>query len=185
MSRVSGALRSVLEWVVVLAIAIIASMFIRTFIVSPFVVPTGSMEHTIEVGDHLLAQKVTVNLGQDVAAGDIIVFENPEGSSGHDILVKRVIATGGQTVSLRGGSVFVDGEKLDEPYTVGSSYPLFQQAPGVKVEFPLVVPEGSVWVMGDNRENSADSRYFGAVDEDAIIGVAVARYWPIDRIGLL
>ena len=68
------------------------------------------MEHTIEVGDHLLAQKVTVNLGQGVKPGDIIVFENPDGSSGHDILVKRVIATAGQIVDVRDGAVYIDGK---------------------------------------------------------------------------
>lgn len=179
------ALHPILEWVLVIAIAVVASLFVRTFIVSPFVVPTGSMEHTIEIGDHLLAQKVTVNLDRPVEAGDVVVFDNPEGGSDHDILVKRVIATEGQVVSLRGGRVFVDGEPLEEPYAVGSSYPLMQQAPNASVRYPFIVPEGHAWVMGDNRENSADSRYFGSIPTDSIIGVAFARYWPLDRIGLL
>ncbi len=184
MSR-NSVLKSVLEWIAVLAIAIVASLFIRTFVISPFVVPTSSMEHTIEVGDHLLAQKVTVNLGRDVNAGDIIVFENPDGSSSHDILVKRVIATAGQTVDVRDGFVYVDGQRLDEPYVEGSTFPLLQQAAGVDVTFPLTVPSDQLWVMGDNRENSADSRYFGCIDERSVIGVVVARYLPLDRIGLM
>ncbi len=178
-------LKNVFEWMAVLVIAVVASLFLRTFVISPFVVPTGSMEHTIEVGDHLLAQKVTVNLGQGVKPGDIIVFENPDGSSGHDILVKRVIATAGQIVDVRDGAVYIDGEPLDEPYVEGTTYPLLQQAAGVDIFYPLTVPENGLWVMGDNRENSADSRYFGCIDESSVIGVVVARYLPIDRIGLL
>lgn len=178
-------LKNVFEWIAVLVIAIVASLFLRTFVISPFVVPTGSMEHTIEVGDHLLAQKVTVNLGQRVKPGDIIVFENPDGSTGHDILVKRVIATAGQTVDVRDGAVYIDGEPLDEPYVEGTTYPLLQQAAGVDISYPLTVPENGLWVMGDNRENSADSRYFGCIDEGSVIGVVVARYLPVDRIGLL
>ena len=83
------------------------------------------------------------------------------------------------------GVVYVDGVALDETYVQGSSYPLSMQAPGVEVGFPYTVPEGCIWVMGDNRENSADSRYFGAVPQANLIGVAFLRYWPLDRIGLL
>ena len=101
------------------------------------------------------------------------------------MLVKRVIATAGQTVDLVDGVVYVDGVALDEPYAEGESYPLAAQAEGVSVGFPYTVPEGCVWVMGDNRENSADSRYFGAVPEDDLIGVVVFRYWPLNRFGLV
>lgn len=178
-------IKSLLEWVLVLVIAFGASMLIRTFVVSPYVVPTGSMESTILVGDNVLAQKVTLELGRGVSTGDIVVFNNPDASSGHDVLVKRVIAQAGQVVDLRGGVVYVDGKPLDEPYTQGKSYPLDTQAPGVSVSFPYTVPEGSVWVMGDNRENSADSRYFGAVPQHDLIGVVFFRYWPFDRIGAM
>ncbi|MDY2777466.1 MAG: signal peptidase I [Collinsella sp.] len=177
--------KRLLEWIVPISIAIIASLFLRAFVISPFVVPTGSMLHTIEIGDHLLAQKVTANLGLGVERGDIVVFKNPEGGSDHDILVKRVIATEGQTITLRAGSVLVDGTPIDEPYATGSTFELAQHAPGMEVDYPYIVPEGCVWVMGDNRENSADSRHFGAVPESSIIGVAVLRYWPLDRLGPL
>ena len=113
------------------------------------------------------------------------MFRNPDGSSDHDVLVKRVIATAGQTVDLVDGRVVVDGQVLDEPYAQGESWPLASQAPGTIVSFPYTVPEGCVWVMGDNRENSADSRYFGAVEQQDLIGVAVLRYWPLNRFGLL
>lgn len=177
--------RNVIEWVVVFAVALLVMLGVRTFVVEPYVVPSGSMETTIEIGDQVFAQKVSTELGQMPQAGDIIVFYNPEGTSDHDILIKRVIATAGQTVDLQDGRVVVDGTVLDEPYAQGESWPLANQMAGADVSFPYTVPEGCVWVMGDNRENSADSRYFGAVSQDEIIGVAFFRYWPINRIGLL
>ena len=158
---------------------------IRTFVVEPFVVPTGSMEDTIEIGDQILAQKVSLELGQPVKQGDIVVFHNPDGTSEHDVLVKRVIATAGQTVDLQDGKVVVDGQALDEDYTAGMSWPLSVQAPGAQVSYPYTVPDGCVWVMGDNRENSADSRYFGPVDRSDLMAVALVRYWPLNRIGAI
>lgn len=183
MSAQRGGLRGIVEWLVIFAIACGVMLFVRTFVIEFYKVPTGSMEPTIQVGDQVIAQKVTLELGQGVEAGDIVVFENPDASSGHDILVKRVIATGGQTVDLVGGTVYVDGSPLDEPYAQGGSYPLAAQAPGANVSFPYTVPAGYVWVMGDNRENSADSRYFGAVAEEDLVAVVFVRYWPLDRIG--
>ena len=168
-----SALRGAFEWVAVIAIALVATFLIRTFVVEPFVVPTGSMEDTIEIGDQILAQKVSLELGQPVKQGDIVVFHNPDVTSEHDVLVKRVIATAGQTVDL------------DEDYTTGMSWPLSVQAPGAQVSYPYTVPDGCVWVMGDNRENSADSRYFGPVDRSDLIAVALVRYWPLNRIGAI
>lgn len=183
MGRIRSVLSGLIEWVVIFAIACVVMVLVRTFVVEPYYVPTASMEPTIMVGDQLLGQKVTLALGQDVSAGDIVVFKNPSASGDHDILVKRVIATAGETVDLRGGFVYVDGKRLDEPYAVGLSYELPQHAPGVTVSFPYTVPDGCIWVMGDNRENSADSRYFGAVPEENLVAIALVRYWPLDRIG--
>ena len=183
--HVPSFIRGLLEWIVMFAVAVVLVLGIRAFVVEFYRVPTGSMEPTILVGDQIVGQKVTLELGMDVEGGDIVVFRNPEATSEHDILVKRVIATGGQTVDLEGGTVYVDGVPLTEPYAQGSSLPLPVQAEGVQVSFPYTVPEGYVWVMGDNRQNSADSRYFGAVSEENLIAVAVVRYWPLDRIGAL
>lgn len=180
-----SALRGAFEWIVVIALALAATFLIRSFVVEPFVVPTGSMEFTIEIGDQILAQKVSLELGQPVKQGDIVVFHNPDGTSEHDVLVKRVIATAGQTVDLQDGKVVVDGQALDEDYTTGMSWPLSVQAPGAQVSYPYTVPDGCVWVMGDNRENSADSRYFGPVDRSDLIAVALVRYWPLNRIGAI
>lgn len=178
-------LRGLLEWIAVFVIALAIFWVVRMLVVEPFTVPTGSMEPTIQIGDNVLGQKVTLRMGREVKAGDIVIFRNPDTTSDHGILVKRVIATGGQTVDLQDGQVYVDGEPLNEPYAAGQSYPLDMQAPGTTVNFPYTVPEGSVWLMGDNRENSADSRYFGAVPTENLIAVAFFRYWPLNRIGTL
>lgn len=177
--------RSLLEWVVIFAIALGLMLVVRTFVFEPFVVPTGSMEDTIEIGDQIFVQKVSLELGQMPEQGEIVVFQSPAKDAEHDILVKRVIAVAGQTVDLKDGQVYVDGEPLDEPYTQGLSWPLASQADGVSISYPYTVPEGCVWMMGDNREHSADSRYFGPVPQENLIGIAGLRYWPLNRIGLL
>ena len=148
-----------------------------------FVVPTGSMESTIEVGDCILAQKITLETGSDLKPGDIVVFKNPRPRNGVDILVKRVIATSGQTVDLKDGKIYVDGRRLDESYAMGESKPLDAHLSSAPDSYPYTIPDGCIWVMGDNRENSADSRYFGPVEEDSVIGIVFARYFPFDRIG--
>ena len=146
-------------------------------------VPRGSREPTIQIGDNGFAEKVSALFGSEPEIGDIVVFDNPVADSEHDILVKRVVARAGQTVDLIDGSLYVDGVAMDEPYAVGSSYPLDLVAPGVSVSFPYTGTEGCVWVMVDKRENSADSRYFGPVPKDNIIGTVFFRYWPMSRIG--
>ena len=163
-----SALRGAFEWIVIVAIALFATFLIRSFVV-----------------EQILAQKVSLELGQPVKQGDIVVFHNPDGTSEHDVLVKRVIATAGQTVDLQDGKVVVDGQALDEDYTTGMSWPLSVQAPAAQVSYPYTVPDDCVWVMGDNRENSADSRYFGPVDRSELIAVALVRYWPLNRIGAI
>ena len=178
-----GALASLFEWVVVFVLALAFFFAVRTFVISPYTVPSASMEPTIMVGDNVFAEKLSVRFGDGVHPGDIAIFHNPDAASGHDILVKRVIASAGQTVDLIEGHVFVDGVQLDEGYAIGASDPLPTQAPGVQVSFPYTVPAGSYWVMGDNRENSADSRFFGPVSATSMIGRVVFRYWPLDRIG--
>lgn len=185
MTPVKGWIRDLVEWVLIFLVAFGIMALIRAFVVEPYTVPTGSMEHTIEIGDNVLAQKVSLEMGHGVSPGDIVVFKNPVPATDHDVLVKRVIATAGQTVDMRDGTVYVDGQALDESYVTGFSYPLDVQATGVTISYPYTVPEGHVWLMGDNREDSADSRYFGAVPEENLIGVVFFRYWPFDRLGSL
>lgn len=178
-----------IPWGAVIYAAIILAaigtvLLIRAFVIEPFSIPTESMCDTIEVGDSVLAEKITLELGGTVSQGDIIVFENPERDPEKDVLCKRVIARGGQTVDLRDGAVYIDGRKIAEDYARGGSYPLYI-GKAKRISYPYKVPEGEIWVMGDNRENSADSRYFGAIPEDSVIGICVMRYLPLNRIGLL
>ena len=140
------------------------------------------MEETIQVGDMLFSEKISYYVGEP-AYGDIVTFADPEIPS--RTLIKRVIATGGQTVDLVDGNVVVDGKVLVEPYTDGKpSYPL-TPAYGTSLIYPYTVPEGYLWVMGDNRTNSQDSRYFGAVDSKSVTGKAFFVYWPLDHLGPL
>ena len=164
------------ELLLMVAIAFLLATGIRTFIVQPYVVPTGSMIPTIELQDRVIANKFIYRFDEP-AQGEIVVLDDPTGNV--QTLIKRVIATEGQTVNFVDGQVVVDGVVLDEPYTHG----LPTQA--MTLEMPYTVPEDCVWLMGDNRTNSADSRVFGAVSLTEIRGKAIFTYWPIDRIGAL
>lgn len=175
--------RTILEFAIALVIALGLTWALKTYVIEPFEVPTGSMETTIMIGDKLLADKITLNW-QPVERGDVVVFADKVMPG--RILVKRVIATGGQVVDIKNCLVYVDGEPLYEPYTNGSdTYPLDQYFQNNVIEYPLIVPEGHLWVMGDNRENSADSRYFGTVTEDSVYGRAIMVFWPLEDIGPL
>jgi len=164
-------------WVKPVLAAVIFTVVVRVFIAELFTVPTGSMEQTIMPGDMVLTEKITPHF-TDPKPGDVVVFKNPQDDG--TVLVKRVIAVGGQTVELRDGYVFVDGVQLDEPYTLGRrSDPLASQMPGLpELVYPLTLPEHTVWVMGDNRTNSRDSRYFGPVSTDLVFGHSLCVIWP-------
>lgn len=160
------------EFVVLIALAFVLAMGIKTFIVQPFVIPSTSMVPTLEVGDRVLVNKFLFRF-QPPARGEIVVFRSPEDPAMD--LIKRVIAVGGETVELRNGVVLVDGRALKEPYV----------NPAVKDTYtsnaPTTVPPGYVWVMGDNRTNSRDSRYFGPQPVTSLLGRAFSIYWPIPR----
>lgn len=164
------------ELVLMVALAFLLATGIRTFIIQPYVIPSGSMEPTIEISDRVLANKFIYRF-QDPKPGDIVVLDDPTMTV--KTLIKRVIAVGGQTVDLQGGKVVVDGVALDEPYTHGK--PSEPMSPDIT--FPLVVPKDSVWLMGDNRTNSSDSRVFGPVPLSDIRGKAICTFWPPDRLG--
>lgn len=142
---------------------------IRFAIGRPYVVPSAGMAPTIVPGDRVLVRPT-----QSVAAGDIVVFRDPTGQSAQ--LIKRVVALPGQTVDIRGGAVYVNGMKLNEPYVAGAA-----TRPGTAA-LPATVPAGDVWVLGDNRPNSADSRYIGPIAESSILGRAVLVYWPATHL---
>lgn len=161
-------------------VAVVVALFVKTYVVTPYVVPTGSMLETIQEGDMLLGECVTLHF-QDPEQDDIVTFRSPLDG---ETLIKRVVAVGGQTIDLVDGEVYVDGERLDEPYTGGKpTYSLSEYVGSAGIEYPYVVPEGAVWVMGDNRTDSRDSRYFGPVDVDDVTSRALFIYWPPSDIG--
>ena len=176
-------LRSLLGIVVMVAIVVLVTVGLRTFVFVPYEIPSGSMEETIMTGDMVFSEKVSYYF-RSPQRGDIVTFDDPEVAG--RTLIKRVIATGGETVDLVDGHVEVDGVALTEPYTLGKeSWPLSRTASDVDIEFPYTVPQGELWVMGDNRTASQDSRYFGSIPASSVTGRGAMIYWPLSEIKLL
>ena len=173
-------LRSFLSFLLMLVVVFGAAFLLRMFVIAPYEIPSGSMEPTIMISDKVFSEKISYYLG-DVKPGDIVTFEDPEVAG--RTLIKRCIAVGGQTVDVHDGFVFIDGQQLNEPYVEGKPSEPLQPAEGVEISYPYTIPAGYIWVMGDNRTNSADSRYFGAVPASGVTGHAICVYWPLDRIG--
>lgn len=167
---------------IVLAIAVAAVILVRMYVVEPYIIPSESMDPTIEVGDMVLGEKLSLK-SEPPKRGDIVFFKNPDPDSGHGVLVKRVVAVGGQTVDLRYGKVYIDGIEEKGGHAHGMSMPLEERYLETDVSFPYTVPEVCIWVMGDNRENSLDSRSFGAIPIDTVYAESWIRYWPFNRIG--
>lgn len=151
--------------------------FTRLFIIEPYLVPSASMETTIETGENVLANKLAT-LIEEPKYKDIVTFNSP---AENKILIKRVIATEGRTIDIKDGKVILDGKELDEPYTNGEPTDKLDS----NIVYPYNVPEGFVWVMGDNRTNSIDSRMFGAIPIENIDAKAFAVYYPLTKIRLL
>ena len=156
-----------------IAIVLIALIVIvKLFVAEPFRIPSQSMEPTLRPGDQTLVNKLS---GDSPDRGDLVAFHAPRTG---EILLKRVVAVGGDTVGLEDGVLVVDGRRVREPYADPDAID--------SVYFgPVKVRPGTIFVMGDNRANSDDSRDFGAVPTDRIIGRAVARVWPPSRWGTL
>ena len=187
---------TVREYFESIVIAVILALFIRTFVVQAFKIPTGSMEENLLIGDHLLVNKFVFGptatpiergvlpVGR-IRRGDVIVFKYPEEPERD--FIKRVIGLPGETVELREKRVFINGTRLDEPYVH------FLQPPGQNSEFhevtsfdvrerygPVTVPPTHFFVMGDNRDNSQDSRYWGFLPRDYVKGKALVIYWSYE-----
>jgi len=184
------------ELPILIVVALVVAVLIKTFLVQAFFIPSGSMNDTLLEGDRVMVNKLAYRFG-DPARGDVIVFNSPmladgDGetifgalvrhvaeslglSSPDSALIKRIIALGGETIEVRENQVYVDGEPLDVPYLKeGSFMPDYG---------PFAVPEGWVFVMGDNRSSSSDSRVFGPIEQGEIVGRAFARVWPPSRWG--
>lgn len=167
--------RRIAEWVLVVGGAVLLAVVIRAFVLQVFWIPSLSMAPTLREDDRVVVDELSYRF-RDVHRGEVVVFDRPpsEPPGEVDHLIKRVVAIGGETVEAHGGRVYVDGEPLDEPYLPAGT---------VTARFgPIRVPEGSLWVMGDNRGNSQDSRWFGPVDEDSVVGRAVLRIWPLGAV---
>ena len=162
------ALGTVLEIVIIVAAAFAIAMLVQAFLVKPFTIHQVSMEPTLIEGDRILINRLTYHF-RDPKNGDVIVFHSPV-KQGED-LVKRVIAVGGDRVSVSGGKVYVNGVAKVEPYLMEQGFE------GDYLE--TTIPQGKLFVMGDNRNNSGDSRFFGPIDRKSVIGCAFVVYWPI------
>ncbi len=167
----------VVEWTIVIALAVAIALFINFCIIINSLVPTSSMETTIMPGDRILGLRVTY-LFEEPKYGDIIVFKYPDNPK--ETFVKRVIGVPGDTVEIKGGVTYVNGTPLEEKYLKEEVY---------VVDYgPYEVPEDSYFVMGDNRNNSLDSRFWTTthfVPKKSILGRAFVCYWPISHIGKL
>lgn len=180
-SPAAGIRNSVIEFAVIIVAALALAWGITTFVVRPYEIPSGSMLETIQLEDRILSEKISYYT-RGPQQGEVVTFIDPLDSN--TTLIKRVIAVGGQTVDLVDGVVYVDGQPLEESsYTGGKpSYPLEGPA---QIQYPYTVPDGCIWCMGDNRTNSSDSRYFGAVPVSSVTGHAFFTYWPIGSFGFL
>jgi signal peptidase I len=163
------------DWVKTILLAIILALFVRTTIVGAYFVPTGSMKPTIGIGDRLLGVKFLYWFAEP-EQGDIVVFEPPP-SAHSDVprYVKRVVAVEGDIVEVNHGMLYVNGESVDEPY---ASSPMYRMQ-------PTQVPEESLFVLGDNRNNSADGHVWGFLPKKNVEAKIVFRFWPLTRAGTL
>jgi signal peptidase I len=198
------------ELPILVVIALVLALIIKTFLVQAFSIPSESMQNTLQPGDRVLVDKLTPWFGSKPERGDVVVFHDPadwlgdEGAThpnpaqkalsivglmpaaGERDLIKRVIAVAGDTVECRGtGPVKVNGKPLDEPYVFAGDTPCSNDDQGG--QFDVTVPKGKIWVMGDHRQNSLDSRYHqhdkthGFVPLGNVVGRAVVVAWPIGR----
>jgi signal peptidase I len=194
--------RAVVETVLLVGLAVVIAVLLRAFVAQAFRIPSASMEPQLLVGDRVVVSRLAYET-HDPNRGDIIVFDCPPAAGcdehGHDALpvraaktlaealllrqpdveefIKRVIGVPGETVEGHDGVVFVNGHRLVEPYLPEGTY---------TSDFgPITVEPDKLWVMGDNRGNSADSRVFGQIEQDTIVGRAILRVWPPTRIAFL
>ena len=168
-------LRIVGEWAIIILAAFVMSLLLRNFLVDSRIVPTGSMIPTIQEQDRVLVDRLFYKW-DTLERGDIIVFAAPEEAGENKDLVKRLIGLPGEEVEIRNGRVWIDGKSLNEPYL----------AEPINYKYgPITVEEGNYFVLGDNRNWSKDSHYWGLLDQKNVIGRVWIRYWPFNNFGPL
>jgi signal peptidase I len=165
--------RAIVSFVVVVLLAVLGAVVLRVFVFESFYIPSDSMVPTLQMGDRIIVNKLSYDL-HGVHRGDIIVFHPPpaETATLEPYLVKRVIGLPGETISGRGGNVYINGKLLNEPWLPGANTSPFP---------PVKVPPGDYFVMGDNRDASYDSRSWGPLPGNLIVGRVIVLIWPLSR----
>lgn len=167
-------LRELRDWTLTLGTAVLLSFLIQNYAFAQVKVEQHSMDNTLGEGQRLVENRLVYRFA-DPARGDIVILNGPESDKR---LVKRIIGLPGETVDIMEGFVWINGERLEEPYTKGTTL-------AGSVKLPLVVPENAYFVLGDNREYSQDSRQLGTFQLDSLEGKAVMRLWPVNKITFL
>jgi signal peptidase I len=165
----------------ILLMALVLALVIRTYVAEPRFIPSASMLPTLNLGDRLVVEKITYRL-HPPQRSDIVVFQVPpalqaEGYTADQAFIKRTIGLPGDRIALKAGKVYLNGEPLIEPYVV--------EQPKTEDMADVIVPKGQLFVMGDNRNNSNDSRYWGFLPMENLIGHAVWRFFPLNDWGAL
>ena len=180
--------RWIAELVGVVVIAVVIAVVLRAFVLATYSIPSGSMEPTLQIGDRIVVDKLSYHL-HGVGQGDIVVFSTPpnENCAGPPVadLVKRVIGLPDETISLSAGRVYINGHVLPEPWLPADARTDTMPGPSAKpysLHHPYRIPAGDVYVMGDNRTLSCDSRYWGPIAESKIVGKVDLRIWPLSRL---
>ncbi len=167
--------KSMVEWIVIIIVAIGLSILIRNFIIDTRIVPTGSMLPTIQEQDRLIVDRLFYKF-QPLERGDVVVFKAPEKANTDEDLVKRIIGLPGEKVEIKNGKVYINDNVLNEPYVENKP----------DYEFgPVTVAENCYLVLGDNRPLSYAGHKWGFLPAENIIGKVLIRYWPLDSIGPL
>jgi signal peptidase I len=173
--------REAKEWAQSIAIALVLTLIIRTFVVQAFKIPSGSMRPSLVEGDKLFVNKFIYRF-KPMERGDIIVFKFP--NEPKKDFIKRLVAFEGEVVEIRDGKIYVDGKALTDPKTFGRFY-YYNHDPFGGPDEKIKVPKNSFYVLGDNSANSTDSRFWGFVPRRNVIGKAIFRWWPLGRVGKL
>jgi signal peptidase I len=176
-----------LEVIETLVLTIVIFFVIQTFVAQPYQVRQQSMQQTLEPNEYVLVDKLTPRW-DSFHRGDIVVFEPPEGWSvdgDRTPFIKRVIGVAGDSIELRDGEVVVNGVTLEEPYLFVGDDGVAQPTEQTGGQDRWTVPSGEIFVMGDHRRASADSRTFGPVPVSSVLGRAWLRYWPLSAFGVL
>jgi signal peptidase I len=173
--------RGFIEWIVVLIAAVTVSFLIRSYVVQEYSIPSGSMRPTLDIGNRILVNKLSVDFGT-INVGDIVVFKAPPrvaSACNDDIpdLVKRVIGVPGDVLNTVGNTIYIDGKKLHQRW---SHFPSLGEGPGSAIH-DFTVPAGQYFMMGDNHADSCDSRSWGTVPRSDIIGKVFLKIWPLSQ----